>query len=239
MTDWRAEAERLRAKLSVANSRAEQYMAERNVAQLQAQREVGETMRKLREKRDHASSLFNNIATKHARLAAWAREALPEDLQSQFFGILANGAPDWKTAPKNLGVDLLAMTAERDELAARTQELTLYAAGVEAERDELAARLEDIGLQETVAWIEHELQGTGLRHLHFERRANTLRDDVVAPVWTALIARPIQACKPEQASMSLDDALELHAIADGTKIRPACDWPGKCKHQLTSHRKKN
>ena len=47
MTDWRAEAERLRAQLSVANSRAEQYMAERNVAQLQAQREVGETMRKL------------------------------------------------------------------------------------------------------------------------------------------------------------------------------------------------
>lgn len=36
-----------------------------------------------------------------------------------------------------------------------------------------------------------------------------------------------------------DDALELHVIADGTKIRPACDWPGNCRHQLTSHRKKN
>ena len=108
-----------------------------------------------------------------------------------------------------------------------------------AERDELAARLEAFERAEPAAWIEHELQGTGLRHLHFERRPNRLRDDVIAPVWTALIARPIQACKPEQASMSLDDALELHVIADGTKIRPACDWPGNCRHQLTSHRKKN
>ena len=182
------------------------------------QEQCGETMRKLRAERDRASSLFASIATTHAKLAAWARDELSSHDQARFFAVLANGAPDWKTASRNLAVDLLAMTAERDELA---------------------ARLEAFERAEPAAWIEHELQGTGLRHLHFERRANTLRDDVVAPVWTALIARPIQACKPEQASMSLDDALELHVIADGTKIRPACDWPGNCRHQLTSHRKKN
>lgn len=107
------------------------------------------------------------------------------------------------------------------------------------ERDELAEKLAEISAQPPVAWIEHELQGTGQQHLHFTRRPNQLRDDVIAPVWTELITRPAQACKPEQASMSLDDALELHAIADDTKIRPACDWPGKCKYQLPSHRKKN
>ena len=86
------------------------------------------------------------------------------------------------------------ITSERDELADCVQSLR-------ARHAELAARLEAIERAEPVAWIEHELQGTGLRHLHFERRPNTLRDDVVAPVWTALIARP------------------------------ACDWPGKCAHK--------
>lgn len=33
---------------------------------------------------------------------------------------------------------------------------------------------------------------------------------------------------------------ELAAKYDELAARqPACDWPGKCKHQLTSHRKKN
>ena len=44
--------------------------------------------------------------------------------------------------------------------------------------------------QEPVAWIEHEWSGSGLRHLHFERREQTLRDEVVNPIWTPLYTHP-------------------------------------------------
>ena len=44
--------------------------------------------------------------------------------------------------------------------------------------------------QEPVAWIEHEWSGSGLRHLHFERPAPTVRDEVVRPVWTPLYTHP-------------------------------------------------
>ena len=70
----------------------------------------------------------------------------------------------------------------------------------------------------------------------FVRVAYARRDGVNARMlcdcWpsrdAALAAKPVQAeaepatcCKPVQARMSIGDALELHAIADGTKIRPA------------------
>lgn len=95
---------------------------------------------------------------------------------------------------------------ERDELAAKYDELLVALHGIgralgieEADRSPysitcgvlaMANRLAEIERAVPAAWIEHELQGTGLRHLHFERRPNRLRDDVIAPVWTALIARP-------------------------------------------------
>ena len=44
--------------------------------------------------------------------------------------------------------------------------------------------------QEPVAWIEHEWSGTGLRHLHFERREASLRDEVVNPIWTPFYTHP-------------------------------------------------
>jgi hypothetical protein len=44
--------------------------------------------------------------------------------------------------------------------------------------------------QEPVAWIEHEWSGSGLRHLHFERREQSLRDEVVNPIWTPLYTHP-------------------------------------------------
>ena len=44
--------------------------------------------------------------------------------------------------------------------------------------------------QEPVAWIEHEWSGSGLRHLHFERREQSLRDEVVNPIWTPLYINP-------------------------------------------------
>lgn len=46
--------------------------------------------------------------------------------------------------------------------------------------------------QEPVAWIEHEWSGTGLRHLHFEKREPMVRDEVVNPVWTPLYTAPPQ-----------------------------------------------
>lgn len=43
---------------------------------------------------------------------------------------------------------------------------------------------------EPAAWIEHEWCGSGLRHLHFERREPSVRDEVMLPVWTPLYTRP-------------------------------------------------
>ena len=104
-TDWKAEAERLRGVLRSERDRGEKYLAERN----------------------RASRLFHSVTTTHARLAAWARDELGGDVLARFFGVLANGAPDWKTSPRNLAVDLLAVTAERDaalaELAQARDEL--------------------------------------------------------------------------------------------------------------------
>lgn len=131
---------------------------------------------------------------------------------------------------------------ERDELAAKYDELLVALHGVgwaigieEADRSPysiacgvlvMANKLAAIEAQEPVAWVEHELHGTGLRHLHFARRPNTLRDDVVAPVWTELIARPA----PRQR-VSRADELTPAAPSEQLASRPACDWPGKCKHQ--------
>jgi hypothetical protein len=41
---------------------------------------------------------------------------------------------------------------------------------------------------EPVVWVEHEWSGTGVTHLHFDRRKPTLRDEVLNPVWTPLYA---------------------------------------------------
>jgi hypothetical protein len=45
-------------------------------------------------------------------------------------------------------------------------------------------------VQEPVAWIEHEWSGSGLRHLHFERREQSVRDEVMNPIWTPLYTTP-------------------------------------------------
>jgi hypothetical protein len=71
-------------------------------------------------------------------------------------------------------------------------------------------------VQEPVAWIEHEWSGSGLRHLHFERREQSVRDEVMNPIWTPLYTTP-----PAQPAVPLTDELEAlftnidHAISSG------------------------
>lgn len=62
--------------------------------------------------------------------------------------------------------------------------------------------------QGPVAWIEHEWSGSGLRHLHFERPAPTVRDEVVCPVWTPLYTHPQPPRQP------LTDA-QINAFFEG------------------------
>ena len=61
--------------------------------------------------------------------------------------------------------------------------------------------------QEPVAWIEHEWSGTGLRHLHFEKREPTVRDEVVNPVWTPLYTAPPQLQPLTDEQMWADDGI--------------------------------
>ena len=61
--------------------------------------------------------------------------------------------------------------------------------------------------QEPVAWIEHVWSGSGLRHLHFERREQSLRDEVVNPIWTPLYINPQP--KREWVGLTVMEAVEL------------------------------
>ena len=59
-----------------------------------------------------------------------------------------------------------------------------------------------------VAWIEHEWSGTGQRHLTFERRAPTVRDEVVNPMWTPLYTPEASAALAAQQCAQMVEALE-------------------------------
>ena len=65
--------------------------------------------------------------------------------------------------------------------------------------------------QEPVAWIEHEWSGSGLRHLHFERPAPTVRDEVVRPVWTPLYLHP----QPPRQPLTRKDIAFIAAACGG------------------------
>ena len=67
--------------------------------------------------------------------------------------------------------------------------------------ESLRQAIEQAEKQEPVAWIEHEWSGTGLRHLHFERREASLRDEVVNPIWTPLYTTP----QPQREWVGLTD----------------------------------
>lgn len=84
---------------------------------------------------------------------------------------------------------------------------------IQATIDALRAALEQSQVeQEPVAWIEHEWSGSGLRHLHFERPAPTVRDEVVRPVWTPLYTRP----QPKRQPLTEMEIVELRQLTPGT-----------------------
>ena len=68
-------------------------------------------------------------------------------------------------------------------------------------------------VQEPVAWMEHEWSGSGLRHLHFERREQSVRDEVMNPIWTPLYTTPPAqpALKPLTPEL-VNSMAERHAL---------------------------
>lgn len=59
--------------------------------------------------------------------------------------------------------------------------------------------------QEPVAWIEHEWSGSGLKHLHFDRREPSVRDEVMNPVWTPLYTSPPTLSLAQRTWVGLTD----------------------------------
>jgi hypothetical protein len=103
------------------------------------------------------------------------------------------------------------------ELDATNKQVEILSDALAESRREVAALK---AVQEPVAWIEQEWSGTGLRHLHFERREPALRDEVVNPVWTPLYTRP-QAREPltdEQFAAERRRRVDevVHAIKENT-----------------------
>ena len=85
-----------------------------------------------------------------------------------------------------MSIEVMKQALEALENPFRSAELkkTLNAAAA------LRQAIEQAEKQEPVAWIEHERSGTGVTHLHFNRRKPTLRDEVLNPVWTPLYTAP-------------------------------------------------
>ena len=79
--------------------------------------------------------------------------------------------------------------------------------GVAGEAVPLYAAPQQPVQQEPVAWIEHEWSGTGLRHLHFEKREPMVRDEVVNPVWTPLYTAPPQRQQLTDEQIWADDGI--------------------------------
>jgi hypothetical protein len=89
-----------------------------------------------------------------------------------------------------------------------------------------------------VAWIEHEWSGTGLRHLHFERREASLRDEVVNPIWTPLYTtpQPQQAEKQEPVTQDVQEKCRIEVVpAKGGLLptpQPQREWVGLTEEEI-------
>jgi hypothetical protein len=150
---------------------------------------------------------------------------MSREIMQQALDALKNG----KNVRQGMGNTKLQIAFENDAIAAleaelakpeqeldyppecTTQEMKIaYAAGwfkaLEVQRNKQPE-------QEPVAWIEHEWSGTGLRHLQWDRRKPTLRDEVLNPLWTPLYTAP-----PKREWLSLTDD-EIYEVANGKGIR--------------------
>lgn len=163
-------------------------------------------------------------ATLHEQVHDWHRKAVEtRDERDELAARLGRQAEALCSELKAAHDALLRQRAEADAMR--------------RERDALAARLTEIEQAEPVAWCEHEFQGTGPRYLHFERRPSGPRDDVVAPVWTALIARPAPAAAPEQhpddtAVDRFSFAMKHKLAAARAKGRGGWDDPEQCSVEM-------
>jgi hypothetical protein len=77
-------------------------------------------------------------------------------------------------------------------------------------------------VQEPVAWIEHEWSGSGLRHLHFERREQSVRDEVMNPIWTPLYTTP-PAAQRQWVGLTDEEVTICHSLAVLSKKHDGTD----------------
>ncbi len=69
-----------------------------------------------------------------------------------------------------------------------------------------------------VAWIEHEWSGSGLRHLHFDRREPSVRDEVMRPVWMPLYTHPQPAQQPLTGEQIKTAFLNVDLFEEGDEL---------------------
>jgi hypothetical protein len=124
---------------------------------------------------------------------------------------------------------LITKWTENGELIER-----IYSAGIEQERElsALKAELAALKAQPVVAWIEHDWSGAGARHLCFERRAPSVRDQVVNPIWTPLcVSAQAQAQPTEPAPSMAGDVPKIGCVGhdcaecQARAALPASDMP--------------
>jgi hypothetical protein len=89
--------------------------------------------------------------------------------------------------------------------------------------DELRAELAALKAQPVVAWIEHDWSGAGARPLCFERRAPSVRDQVVNPIWTPLCVSAQAQAQPSPVAQEVGlepviDFTILHQFASDQAI---------------------
>jgi hypothetical protein len=131
------------------------------------------------------------------------------------------------------------LTQDRDEWKQSTIDANTNARSEEAkrramqdERDTLKAELAALKAQPVVAWIEHDWSGAGARHLCFERRAPSVRDQVVNPIWTPLcVSAQAQAQPTEPAPSMAGDVPKIGCVGhdcaecQARAALPASDMP--------------
>ena len=229
--DGHAEAERLRASLQFERDRSERYLAERNAARLEAQREVGETVRKLRKLREEREQALAELERVQAR--GWP--STPEDVRA----LLGSSCGAVRYALPVPDGAFEAPPHEDDTYTVSAHDLITcniaasemrYAADFELER--VRARLAEIERQEPVAWIER-ITGrlatpTDEHRTRFPMVYSPLID---RPVPHQHVSRADELAPPAASELDADIIAALRAVVQQLTGRAECKWPGRCAHK--------